>query len=163
MQLFSRATLPLQWVPPTMTLTASVLRHDVGYGLTTLSFGEGKLRVPIVDAPVGATVRVAIDPCDVAIALSRPVDVSITNRVLGTIIAIEYLALPYACVTLDLGSTRLDSLVTVESVERLGLEIGLKAWAMIKTIAVGKGGVRPADPPAPRRRTVIRRPGRVQS
>ena len=62
--------------------------------------------------------------------LSRPMDVSITNRLPGTIVAIEPLALPYVRVTIDLGSTRLESLVTTESVERLGLEKGLRAWAM---------------------------------
>jgi molybdopterin-binding protein len=71
-------------------------------------------------------------------------------RLPGTIVAIEPLALPYVRVTFDLGSTRLDALVTTESVERLGLEIGLRAWAMIKTVAIGKDAVEPDHLPEPR-------------
>jgi molybdate transport system ATP-binding protein len=59
-------------------LHAKVLRHDAAYGLSTLFFGDGELRVPLVQAPVGTGVRVMIDARDVSIALSRPMDVSIT-------------------------------------------------------------------------------------
>ena len=99
--------------------------------------------MPLVPVPVNSGVKVTIYARDVSIALSRPMDVSITNRLPGTIVAIEPLALPYVRVTFDLGSTRLDSLVTTESVERLGLENGLRAWAMIKTVAIGKDAVEP--------------------
>ena len=64
-------------------LHAKVLRHDAAYGLSTLFFGDGELRVPLVQAPVGTGVRVMIDARDVSIALSRPMDVSITNRLPG--------------------------------------------------------------------------------
>jgi molybdate transport system ATP-binding protein len=87
----------------------------------------------------------------VSIALSRPMDVSITNRLPGTIVAIEPLALPYVRVTLNLGATLLDALVTTESVERLGLELGLRAWAMIKSVAIGKDAVEAQRLPQPRR------------
>ncbi len=144
------------------TLHAKVLRHDAAYGLSTLFFGDGELRVPLVNVPVGCGVRVTIDARDVSIALSRPMDVSITNRLPGTIVAVEPLALPYVRVTFDLGSTRLDALVTTESVERLGLELGLRAWAMIKTVAIGKDAVQAADIPSPRRWPVVRTPDRAK-
>ena len=63
-------------------------------------------------------------------------DISITNRLPGIIIEVEYLEAPYARVTFDLGSCHLHSLVTWEIRRRLGLEPGLKAWAMIKTVAI---------------------------
>ncbi len=132
-------------------LNARILRHDSVHGLSTLYFGDGELRVPLVAAPVDTGVRVTIYARDVSIALSRPMDVSITNRLPGTIVAIEPLALPYVRVTFDLGATRLDALVTTESVERLGLERGLRAWAMIKTVAIGKDAVEADRLPAPRR------------
>jgi molybdate transport system ATP-binding protein len=132
------------------TLNARVLCHDTVHGLSTLYFGDGELRVPLVAVPVESGVRVTIYARDVSIALARPMDVSITNRLPGTIVAIEPLALPYVRVTFDLGSTRLDALVTTESVERLGLENGLRAWAMIKTVAIGKDAVEPDHLPQPR-------------
>jgi ABC-type molybdate transport system ATPase subunit len=83
--------------PPALstTLNARILRHDQVHGLSTLYFGDGELRVPLVAAPVDSGVRVTIYARDVSIALSRPMDVSITNRLPGTIVAIEPLALPY--------------------------------------------------------------------
>jgi len=142
------------------TIGARVLRHDVNYGLSTLLFADGELRVPLVAAPIDSGVRLTIDARDVSIALSRPMDVSITNRMPGAIVAIEPLALPYVRVTFDLGSTRLDALVTTESVERLGLEIGLRAWVMIKTVAIGQDAVEAADLPKPRQWPAVRRTDR---
>lgn len=132
-------------------LEARILRHDPAYGLSTLYFGDGELRVPMVDAPVDTGVSVAIDARDVSIALSRPMDVSITNRLPGKIVEIERLALPFVRIALDLGSTRLIALITSELVERLGLEPGLSAWAMIKTVAIGDGAIQTTNLPRPRR------------
>jgi molybdate transport system ATP-binding protein len=132
-------------------LDARVLRHDPHYGLSTLFFGDGELRVPMVAAAVDSGVRVVIDARDVSIALSRPMDVSITNRFPGTIVEMEPLDLPYVRVTFDLGSLRLHALVTTESVERLALEPGLRAWAMIKTVAIADVAVQPSVLPTPRR------------
>jgi molybdate transport system ATP-binding protein len=125
------------------TLHTRVLRHDPEIGLSTIFFGDGELRVPKIDAPVGAGVAVEIDASDVSIALSRPMDVSITNRLPGTIVEMERLALPFVRVTFDLGSCRIHALVTWESVERLALEPGLRAWVMIKTVAISKMNVSP--------------------
>jgi len=142
------------------TLVARVVRHDPEQGLSTLYFGDGELRVPMVGAAVDSGVKVTIFARDVSIALSRPMDVSITNRLPGSIVAIEPLALPYVRVAFNLGTTELDALVTTESVERLGLELGLSAWAMIKSVAIGKDAVEALDLPEPRRWPVVRKSGR---
>lgn len=137
-------------------LEARVHRHDPAVGLSTLQFADGELRVPLVEAAVGSPVAVAIDPRDVAVALSRPMDVSITNRLPGRIVEVEHLPAPHARIVFDLGSTRLAALVTWESVDRLALEPGLKAWAMIKTVAIGQDSIRademPTERPWPPRR-----------
>jgi molybdate transport system ATP-binding protein len=140
------------------TLNARVLHHSPEIGLSTLFFEDGELRVPKVDAPPGAGVAVEIDASDVSIALSRPMDVSITNRLPGTIAEVEYLNAPYACVTFDLGATRIHSLVTWESVERLGLQPGLRAWVMVKTVAISKMDLKPHELPEPRPALAPRNP-----
>jgi len=132
------------------TLEARVLHHHPKVGLTTLYLGNFELRVPKVDAEPGTGVAIVINASDVSIALSRPMDVSITNRLPGTIIEVEYLEAPYARVTFDLGTCHLHSLVTWESVERLGLEPGLKAWAMIKTVAIERKNISADGLPEPR-------------
>lgn len=128
------------------TLKARILKHDPQKGLSTLRFDDAQLRVPKVAAPEGSRVAVEIDASDVAIALSRPMDVSITNRLPGTIVEVEHLEAPYARVTMKLGVTYLHALVTWESVERLALVEGLKVWAMIKTVAILKTDVETEDP-----------------
>jgi molybdate transport system ATP-binding protein len=136
-------------------LDARVLRHDPAYGLSTLFFNDGELRVPLVNAPVDAGVRVRIDARDVSIALSRPMDVSITNRLPGRIVELTPLHLPFVRITFNLGGADLYALVTSESVERLALEPGLNAWAMIKSVAIDEEAILPAVP-TPRRWRVVR-------
>ncbi len=132
------------------TLAARVLRHDLAAMMTTLHFEDGELRAPLIDHPQGAAVSVAIDASDVSIALSRPMDVSITNRLPGEIVEISPLDPPYVRVTFDLGHTRLDALVTGESVERLALVRGLRAWVMIKAVAIAGRSLTPDRAPKPR-------------
>lgn len=82
--------------PPLLeaTVFARVLRHDSELALTTLFFDDGELRVPLIDEPLDSAVQVRIDARDVSIALSRPMDVSITNRLPGEIAELEYLGHP---------------------------------------------------------------------
>jgi molybdate transport system ATP-binding protein len=76
-------------------IAARVLRHDLSAAMTILHFEDGELRAPLVDHPVGAGVIVQIEASDVSIALSRPMDVSITNRLPGDIVEIAPLDPPY--------------------------------------------------------------------
>ncbi len=131
-------------------LSARVLRHDFAAAMTTLFFEDGELRAPLIDVPVDASVAVAIDASDVSIALSRPMDVSITNRLPGEIVEIGFLDPPYVRVTFNLGKSELHALVTGESVERLALVPGLKAWVMIKAVVISDGGLSPDHAPEPR-------------
>jgi molybdate transport system ATP-binding protein len=131
-------------------LAARVLRHDKDMALTTLYFEDGEIRVPLIDHPPGEAVTIRIDASDVSIALSRPMDVSITNRLPGEITALAYLDPPYALVTFTLGRTEVNALVTRESVSRLALVIGLKAWVMIKAVAIAGSDLSPDRVPKPR-------------
>lgn len=118
--------------------------------LTTLFFGDGELRVPIIDYPIGSGVIARINARDVSIALSRPMDVSITNRLPGEIAELAYLTPPYVRATVSLGTTCLHALVTRESVERLALAPGLSAWVMIKAVAISGRELKPNLAPLPR-------------
>lgn len=141
-----------QITPPSIeaTVSARIMRHDQELALTTLFIGDGELRVPYIDLPVDSAVQLRIDARDVSIALSRPMDVSITNRLPGEIVELEYLASPYVCVTFDLGTTRIRSLIIRESVDRLALVLGLKAWVMIKAVAISERDLTPDRAPRPR-------------
>jgi molybdate transport system ATP-binding protein len=130
---------------------ARVLRHDEELGLSTLFFAGGELRVPLVDAKVGTAIEAEIDARDVSIALSRPMDVSILNRLPGEIVELEFLARPFVRASLSLGDALLEALITRESVERLALVEGLRAWAMIKAVAISGRTLDPDEAPLPRR------------
>jgi molybdate transport system ATP-binding protein len=131
-------------------LVARVLQHDHELALTTLFFEDGELRVPLINHAVGSGVTVRIDARDVSIALSRPMDVSITNRLPGEIAELAYLEPPYVRATFDLGKTRLHALITSESVQRLALAPGLRAWVMIKAVAIAGRMLKSDRAPRPR-------------
>jgi molybdate transport system ATP-binding protein len=113
-----------------------VKSHDADLSLSTITFADGELRVPLVDRPVGAPVRARIRSRDVSLSLSRPIDVSVTNRLAGTIGSLRREGGPYVNVEVKLANGKLQSLVTLESVDRLALEEGMPVWAMIKAVAV---------------------------
>jgi molybdate transport system ATP-binding protein len=144
-------------------LSARVLRHDAQLGLTTLFFEDGELRVPLIDVPEQASVTIRIDASDVSIALSRPMDVSITNRLPGKITEISFLDPPYVRARFELGKTRLDALVTRESVERLALVPGLEAWVMIKAVAISRRAFKLDPAPTPRPWPSDRKSSRAKS
>ncbi|MDR6951638.1 molybdate transport system ATP-binding protein [Ancylobacter sp. 3268] len=117
-------------------LDCTVTRHDEDYALSTLAFPGGELRVPRVEARLGGGVRARVRARDVAIALAKPVDVSVTNLLPAMVEAITPGEGPYADVALVAGASRFAASVTRESVERLGLTPGRAVWAMIKSVAV---------------------------
>ena len=133
-------------------LACTVAGHDDPMRLTRLEFDGGELSVPRVALDVGMRVRVQIKARDVAISLSRPMDVSITNRLPGQLIAITRGDGPYVEVTIDVGETKLLALITGEAASRLALEPGLKVWALIKSVAVDgrmagvRRGYQPSSP-----------------
>jgi len=125
-------------------LECTVARHDEAYGLSTLSFFGGELRVPQVDLAVGARARARVRARDVALALTRPQDVSVSNVYPGTVREIRLLDGPYADVMVEVGAGRLAAMITRESVARLGLREGLAVWAMVKSVAIDS---RTTEPP----------------
>jgi len=132
------------------TLSARVLTHDFDLALTTLLFADGELRVPLVDNKIDSAVRVKIDARDVSIALSRPMDVSITNRLPGRIAELVALSPPYVRATCELGTTQIHALIMRESVDRLALVPGLRVWVMIKAAAIAGLDLTPDLAPRPR-------------
>jgi len=123
-------------------LVAGVVRdHDLRYGLTTLACEGFALRVPRVDLPPGTPVRLRVPAREVALALSSPDDVSISNRIAGRVE--QVLPSPDAPASADVEvrvrvgpGTVLAALVTRESVERLALAPGLRCWCLIKSVAL---------------------------
>ena len=124
---------------------AQVASHDPDDGLSTLACEGFALRVPLLELPVGAPVRLRIPAREVALALSRPDDLSITNRIEGTVERVLQRAdvigtgrpAPHVEVQVRVGpGTVLAAAVTRESAHRLALAPGLRCWCLVKSVAL---------------------------
>jgi len=127
----------------------TVASHDGHYLLTTLQFDSGRLRVPLVDRPVGAAIRVRLRARDISVAVSEPRDLSISNALAGTISAFAERDGVFVDVTISVGATTIRALVSRESRDRLGLAVGQSVWALIKTVALDNRSLGFLRPPRP--------------
>jgi molybdate transport system ATP-binding protein len=119
-------------------LAVRVAAHDAHWGLTELAGAFGKLTVPLLPTPVGASLRVRIRARDVILAASPPTGISALNILAGrveAVIPIEDAALE---VQLRLGDERLLARVTRRSGAMLGLSPGREIFAVIKTVAIDR-------------------------
>jgi molybdate transport system ATP-binding protein len=116
-------------------LATRVAAHDRQFGLTILNAAAGELRVPYLDLPVGASLRVRVRARDVMIALAPPQGLSALNVLPGTIAELAAGDGPIVQLRLDCAGEALVVRLTRRSVEALGLVPGLKVQAVIKSIA----------------------------
>jgi molybdate transport system ATP-binding protein len=128
-------------------IDCTVAAHDDHYVLTTLRFDDGELRVPLIDRPVGERVRVRLRARDVSMAVSEPRDLSISNRLAGTITAFAVRDGVFVDVTISVGTTTIRALISRESRDRLALTVGQRVWALIKTVALDNRSLGLLRPP----------------
>jgi molybdate transport system ATP-binding protein len=116
-------------------LSTRIAGHDRAFGLTVLEAASGELRVPRLDLPIGATLRVRIRARDVMIALTPPQNLSALNVLPGTVAEIAGGDGPIVQLRLDCAGEALVARLTRRSVQALGLVPGLRVHAVIKSIA----------------------------
>ncbi len=127
-------------------LATRVAGHDPAFGLTTLRAASGELRVPYLDLPVGAALRVRIRARDVMIALHPPEGLSALNVLPGTVAEIGRADGAIVEMRLDCAGEALVARLTRRSVETLGLEPGTPVYAVIKSIAFDHHTIAGAEP-----------------
>ncbi|GMU72391.1 MAG: molybdenum ABC transporter ATP-binding protein [Burkholderiales bacterium] len=148
-EIFSRADLRAHTgrrFEASSIVDATVVAHREEWHLTEVALGRARLAVPAVDAPSGTRLRLRIRARDVALAHREPVDSSITGRLPGHVAEIVPRDGPYAEVRVDIGSASVWALVTRQSVDRMGLAIGMPIWCLVKTVALDNRLVSPAPP-----------------
>jgi molybdate transport system ATP-binding protein len=123
---------------PGSVIEAVVARADAGDGLTALSVNGGQLFVPRLARPEGARIRLRIRARDVALARTRPSEVSILNILPATVTAIEDGPAAQADVALDIGAP-LWARITRRSARELALAPGSEVYALIKSVAIDRG------------------------
>ena len=143
-------------------IRTSVAGHDAEFGLTELAFPGGSLRVPRLDLPLGAPVRVRVRARDVVLALAPPAGLSIRNSFAGRVIEIAPDRGPVVDLTLDIGTAQapviLWARITARALADLGLKPGSPVYALVKTVAIDRSsyGRRDAAPePLCRERAVL--------
>jgi molybdate transport system ATP-binding protein len=119
-------------------LAARVAAHDARWGLTELAGDFGKLIVPRLPTPVGASLRVRIRARDVILAASPPMDISALNVLAGRVEAVVPIEEAALEVQLRLGKERLLARVTKRSGAALDLIPGREVFAVIKTVAIDR-------------------------
>ena len=117
-------------------IDAKVAAHDMDYDLTIVDFAGERLIVSGVIARIGADIRVRIRARDVALALSRPTDVSVLNVLAGHVVDVAYELDSTAYVRVDVAGAMLLARITRFSVERLSLEPGREVFALIKAVTL---------------------------
>lgn len=122
-------------------LNAVISDHDAASELSALSFAGGDIRVPRIKAAIGTRMRIRIRARDVALALSEPPDISVSNRLRGEISAMTHREGPFMDVTVSVGGVSIRALVTTESMKRLGLQKGLSVWVLFKAVALDSRSV----------------------
>jgi molybdate transport system ATP-binding protein len=121
---------------------AVVSSADTDRGLLELSFDGGTVVAPIRDIPVGASVRLRIPAREVILATSAPEGLSLHNVLIGTVSAIHAeSALGPVVVQITIGGLRLLAEVTRDAIGRLGIVVGLRVHALIKSVSIEVAGL----------------------
>ncbi len=120
-------------------LTARIAEKSAATGLMRLAVaGKAFLTVPAAPFPLGSEMKLRIRARDVSLSLSEPKDISILNRLPGTVIEVRPDAEgPMAEVLVDVGAP-VWARVTKLSAETLKLAPGQEIWALIKTVAIDR-------------------------
>lgn len=116
-------------------IEAQVAQHHDD-GLSELKAGQVSLFLPHVAHALGTTLRVRIAAQDVMLSLEDPKGVSALNIIEGRIDQVRSGDGPGAIVSLDTSAGRVLARVTRRSVKAMGLQSGLRVFAVVKTVSI---------------------------
>lgn len=117
-------------------LEARVSGHDSEYCMTQLDHHGQRIVIPGIDLAVGDHVRLRIRARDVALALAKPSDISVRNILAGTVLDIaQNPDTAFAEVLVDVGGGRLRARITRDALRDLGLAVGSRVYALVKSIS----------------------------
>jgi molybdate transport system ATP-binding protein len=109
---------------------------DSQWGLHKVNVAGQSLQLPDNGQPEGSLIRLKIAASDVSLSLEPTANSSILNRLDVTITSIEKESDASCLLSLSAGEKPLYARLTHLSVRDLGLQVGSKCWAQIKSVAV---------------------------
>jgi molybdate transport system ATP-binding protein len=122
---------------PGVVLEAVVAAVDAEWNLARVEFDGGSLWVRDAGLPAGRKARIRILARDVSLASARPAPSSIQNALEGTVDAMGRDAHPaLALARLRVGSTAVLARLTRRSAAELGVAVGGRFWAQVKSAAL---------------------------
>lgn len=119
-------------------VAARIIGHDAGHGLTHLALGDEKLMIPLITGAAGSEVRLRILARDVAVATTRPTQISIRNILSGTVTGIVLDKSSSAEIKIAAGGATLMARITQASVKDLNLTVGQQVYALLKAVAMDR-------------------------
>ncbi|MBV9521323.1 MAG: TOBE domain-containing protein, partial [Alphaproteobacteria bacterium] len=118
-------------------LDAHVAGHDARYGLTHLRCAAGEIRVPRLDLPEGAAVRLRIRARDVIVATQPPQAMSALNVLPGRIAEIGSGDGAQCDIRIAVDGASLIARITRRSLAELALVPDRPVFAIVKSVAIG--------------------------
>lgn len=113
---------------------------DSKVALAQIDIGEQILQLPIAAMKIGTQVRLRIKANDVALALSKPLDISIQNMLVSNITALRQTDASHVTVELKIGTQQIRSHITKKAADDLALSEGKSCIALLKSVALeGRG------------------------
>ena len=118
-------------------ITGTLRSHDDYYQLSRLDVQGNTVEVPIQPwLKPGDLVQLKVRARDVALATSKPDNLSIRNVLSGRIVGIDLDEdSPYAECDVEIGSTVLRARITRASIYELRLDVGVNVFALIKSVS----------------------------
>ena len=124
---------------------ARVGRRHPERGLVELTFDGGALLASDRALGAGTTVRVRIPAREVILATREPDGLSLHNALSGTVSALSAdPAFDHVIVQIAIGRVFLLAEVTRDAIDRLGIGVGTRLYALIKSVSIGVIGVEAA-------------------
>lgn len=119
-------------------ILSSIVHSHGDDGTTAVRIGERQppilLTIPATDAPIGATLRIAMAPHDIALAIEPSTGISIQNQLRGVVRRIQH-SDRATTVELNVGVPLLAE-ISRASAARLGVTVGREMIALIKSRSV---------------------------
>jgi molybdate transport system ATP-binding protein len=118
------------------TVDGTVLGMDPSSGLIRIRVGHGELKLQAANLAAGEKLRVQLLARDLIVATQLPRHLSVRNILAGVVASVTDDDAESDLVAIDIGGTLIMARVTKAATRELGLEPGLPAWALVKTVSL---------------------------
>jgi molybdate transport system ATP-binding protein len=118
-------------------ITGTLAAVDEDYGLSKISHPAGPIWIVGRLSPIGCEVRVVIKATDITLSKRDGANLSVRTALAGKVAKIDTDHGPFAEVSIDLdGHGHLFALATRKAIEELGLGLGDRVFALVKSVAL---------------------------